>query len=134
MKREDLFIMSKLGLLFMILSMSRQSLRNSLPICRLITLTCITPLSACHEISRPAICYHFDSTDEFTPGTATPESTWHAMERVVAKVLIKSIGLSNYTGVTSMDLFNYAKIIPAVLQIEHHPYLTQEALVDFFQS
>jgi diketogulonate reductase-like aldo/keto reductase len=118
----------------MILSMSRQSLRNSLPICRLIILTCITPLSAYHEISRPAICYHFDSTDEFIPGTAIPESTWHAMERVVAKVLIKSIGLSNYTGVTSMDLFNYAKIIPDVLQIEHHPYLTQEALVNFFQS
>ena len=33
-----------------------------------------------------------------------------------------------------MDLLRYAKIPPATLQIEHHPYLTQEGLVKFAQS
>jgi diketogulonate reductase-like aldo/keto reductase len=28
-----------------------------------------------------------------------------------------------------MDVLRYARVLPQVLQIEHHPYLTQEPLV-----
>jgi D-xylose reductase len=82
----------------------------------------------------PAVRYPSDWTDEFIPGTATLESTWHAMESLVDQGLAKSIGISNYNAASIMDLLNYAKIKPAVLQIEHHPYLTQEALIKFVQS
>jgi len=57
--------------------------------------------------------------------------TWAAMEALVDAGKIKHIGVCNY-GVSLMrDLLNYARIHPSVLQIESHPYLTQEALIRF---
>lgn len=53
------------------------------------------------------------------------------MEGLVDKGLAKSIGISNFNGQLIMDMLRYAKIPPATLQIEHHPYLTQESLVNF---
>ncbi len=68
------------------------------------------------------------------PGNATIQETWQAMEKLVENGLAKSIGISNFNGQLLMDLLRYAKIVPATLQIEHHPYLTQEGLVKFGQS
>ena len=56
------------------------------------------------------------------------------MEELVEKGLCKSIGVSNFRGVLLMDLLRYAKVKPATLQIEHHPYLTQEGLVKYAQD
>ena len=56
------------------------------------------------------------------------------MESLVGKGLAKSIGISNFNGQLIMDLLRYAKIPPATLQIEHHPYLTQPGLVHLAQS
>ena len=68
------------------------------------------------------------------PGNATIQETWTAMESLVHKGLTKSIGISNFNGALIMDLLRYAKIVPATLQIEHHPYLTQEGLVKLAQG
>jgi D-xylose reductase len=51
------------------------------------------------------------------------------MEGLVEKGLTKSIGISNFQGALILDLLRYAKIRPAVLQIEHHPYLVQPNLL-----
>ena len=67
------------------------------------------------------------------PGNATIQETWTAMESLVEKGLAKSVGISNFQGSLLMDLLRYAKIAPATLQIEHHPYLTQEGLVKLAQ-
>jgi len=57
--------------------------------------------------------------------------TWAAMERLVDAGKVKHIGVCNY-GVSLMrDLSNYARIQPSVLQIESHPYLTQDALLRY---
>jgi D-xylose reductase len=53
------------------------------------------------------------------------------MEKAVEQGLIKHIGISNYTGALILDCLAYAKIHPSVLQIEHHPYLTQPKLYLF---
>lgn len=50
------------------------------------------------------------------------------------KGLCRSIGVSNFKGVLLMDLLRYARVRPATLQIEHHPYLTQEGLVKYAQD
>jgi len=67
-------------------------------------------------------------------GKATIQQTWNAMESLVEKGLSKSIGISNFNGQLIMDLLRYARIVPATLQIEHHPYLTQQGLVSFAQE
>ena len=56
------------------------------------------------------------------------------MEQLVDNGLCKSIGVSNFRGVLLMDLLRYAKVRPAALQIEHHPYLMQEGLVKYAQE
>lgn len=60
--------------------------------------------------------------------------TWKAMEALVKKGKVKSIGISNFTGALIEDLLRGAEIPPAVLQIEHHPYLQQKRLVEWVQS
>lgn len=55
--------------------------------------------------------------------------TWKAMEQLVDNGLTKQIGVCNYNTGLMHDLLSYARIKPAMLQIESHPYLTQEALL-----
>lgn len=60
--------------------------------------------------------------------------TWQAMEALVDLGLTKNIGVCNYNSALLMDLMNYATIKPYALQIESHPYLTQEKLIKQAQS
>lgn len=55
--------------------------------------------------------------------------TWQAMEALVDKGLTKHIGVCNYNTGLLNDLMNYARIKPAMVQVESHPYLTQERLM-----
>lgn len=57
--------------------------------------------------------------------------TWQAMEELIKAGLVKAIGVSNFTAPMLLDLLTCAKIIPAMNQIELHPYLQQESLVAF---
>lgn len=41
---------------------------------------------------------------------------------------------SNFNGSLFLDVHRYARIPPAVLQIEHHPYLVQQPLIDLAKS
>lgn len=60
--------------------------------------------------------------------------TWAAMEQLIDKSLTKQIGVCNYNSGLLNDLLSYAKIKPAMLQIESHPYLTQEPLLRLCQQ
>jgi D-xylose reductase len=51
------------------------------------------------------------------------------MEQLVDDKLVRNIGLSNTQGSLLIDVNRYARHPISVLQIEHHPYLTQEPLV-----
>jgi len=65
----------------------------------------------------------------------TPMSeTWGAMEDLVTAGLAKNIGLSNCQGSLILDVLRYAKYEPQVLQVELHPYLSQEALVQLCKT
>ncbi len=75
-----------------------------------------------------------DPSDEvpmLKPASVPLQDTWRAMETLVDSGLARHIGVCNY-GVSLMrDLLNYARIAPAVLQVESHPYLTQAKLMRF---
>ena len=57
--------------------------------------------------------------------------TWRAMEGLVTAGLVRNIGVCNYNVALLRDLLSQAKIRPAVLQVELHPYLTQEKVLRF---
>lgn len=71
-----------------------------------------------------------DATEPMMKRARVPlHQTWHAMEDLVSKDLVKRIGVCNYSSALIHDLMSYARNKPAILQIEAHPYLTQEKLI-----
>ena len=74
----------------------------------------------------------------FDPNAAEPRmetapvplhETWQAMEALVEAGLTTQIGVCNYNTGLLHDLMSYATIKPSVLQVESHPYLTQQRLM-----
>ncbi|KAF9766224.1 Glycerol 2-dehydrogenase (NADP(+)) [Fusarium sp. DS 682] len=63
--------------------------------------------------------------------TENPEPTWRAMEEIYASGKARAIGVSNWTIEGLKKLLSFAKVKPAVNQIEIHPFLPNEELVQF---
>jgi diketogulonate reductase-like aldo/keto reductase len=57
--------------------------------------------------------------------------TWQALERLVDDGHCKSIGLSDITLKKLREIVAVARIKPAVVQVESHPYLPEWDLLDF---
>ena len=137
-KREDLFLVSKLWNSF-------HDGDKVEPICRKQLADWDIDYFDLYIVHFPISLKYVDPKDRYppgftydgknvVPGKASIQETWTAMESLVEKKLAKSIGISNFNGQLIMDLLRYAKIVPATLQIEHHPYLTQEGLVKLAQD
>ncbi|CAK3816473.1 Glycerol 2-dehydrogenase (NADP(+)) [Lecanosticta acicola] len=63
--------------------------------------------------------------------TKNQQPTWRAMEEVYEAGKAKAIGVSNWTIPGLKDLLSWAKVKPAVNQVEIHPFLPNEELVKF---
>ncbi|KAJ7528671.1 hypothetical protein O6H91_15G013000 [Diphasiastrum complanatum] len=59
------------------------------------------------------------------------ESTWHAIEKCMELRLTKAVGVSNFGVKKLSDMLKYAKIPPAVNQVEMHPIWQQPTLKTF---
>ncbi|MFO8002535.1 MAG: aldo/keto reductase [Marinilabilia sp.] len=59
------------------------------------------------------------------------KETWRALEALYDEGRIKAIGVSNFMQHHLEDLMGSASVIPMVNQIEFHPYLVQQDLLDF---
>jgi diketogulonate reductase-like aldo/keto reductase len=66
----------------------------------------------------------------YDPGVTLVE-TWRALERLVDDGQCKSIGLSDVTLEKVREIVAAARIKPAVVQVESHPYLPEWDLLDF---
>lgn len=60
--------------------------------------------------------------------------TWKAMEALVKKGKLKTIGVSNFSVAKIEEIWDAAEIKPAVNQVELHPYFAQPDLVKWCQD
>ncbi|CAH2101537.1 unnamed protein product [Euphydryas editha] len=72
-----------------------------------------------------------DNEAKVIPSPVDYVDTWKAMEKLVDLGLTKSIGLSNFNKKQIDRVMEVARIKPASLQIEVHPYLNQVKLIDY---
>ncbi|PSR94173.1 NADP-dependent oxidoreductase domain-containing protein [Coniella lustricola] len=134
--RSDLFIVSKLWNTF------HEASRVE-PICRKQLADWGIDYFDLYLIHFPVALEYIDPSVRYPPGwfvddagteirssKATIQETWQAMEALVQDGgLARSIGVSNFQAQLIYDLLRYARIKPATLQIEHHPYLVQPLLL-----
>ena len=74
----------------------------------------------------------YDPTAEvprMEPDLVPIAETWGAMEGLVEAGLVKEIGVCNFNTGLLHDLIASSRRPPALLQVESHPYLTQERLI-----
>ena len=78
----------------------------------------------------------FDYLDLFLihwplPSIGDFAETWKAMQEISESGRVKAIGVSNFQEAHLQRLFDETSIVPAVNQIEVHPYLVQDSLRAF---
>ncbi len=59
------------------------------------------------------------------------KDTWRALEKLYAEKKVRAIGVSNFLQHHLEDLMETAETVPMVNQMEFHPYLVQQELIDF---
>ena len=62
------------------------------------------------------------------------KETWKALEKLYKEERVRAIGVSNFLQKHLHDLLSSDQIVPMVNQIEFHPYLVQQDLIDFCAS
>ncbi|KUJ14590.1 Aldo/keto reductase [Mollisia scopiformis] len=60
--------------------------------------------------------------------------TWKSMEKLLATGKVKAIGVANYSVRYLEQLLPHCTVVPAVNQIENHPSLPQQEIVDFCKA
>ena len=64
----------------------------------------------------------------------TLQDTWEALESLVDEGRCKAIGLSDVDVKKAKEIFGSARIKPAVVHVESHPYLPEWELLEFCQQ
>ncbi len=107
--------------------------------------------ASCHRLQLDYIdCYLIHTPFAFQPGdeqdprdgqgrviydeAITLADTWRALERLVDGGHCKSIGLSDIKLEKLQEIVAIARIKPAVVQVESHPFLPEWALLEFCRT
>jgi diketogulonate reductase-like aldo/keto reductase len=68
------------------------------------------------------------------PVSAQRGESWRALEALHAEGQVRAIGVSNYTIEHLQELLATARVVPAVNQVEFHPWLYQKELLEFCRA
>jgi diketogulonate reductase-like aldo/keto reductase len=113
LKREELFLTTKIAVSHFGYSRAKQSFDES--------------LEKLQTDYVDLLLLHF-------PVTLLRRRAWQALEEIQAAGQAKTIGVSNYTIRHLEEMKDYAKVLPAVNQVELHVFLQQPELVKYCQD
>lgn len=83
---------------------------------------------------RTGLRYPASVADILAPQQHSISATWSAMEQLVREGLVRSIGVSNFSVRFLEHLRATQSIAPQVNQVECHPYLQQNQLLQYCRS
>jgi len=132
-KREDLFITSKLWNTFHRPDLVRGALETTLKNLN----TSYVDLYLIHwpfAYKEDGELFPKGANDQLEFSSVDYLDTWKALEECVDAGLAKSIGLSNFNSVQTQRVLDNCRIKPVVNQFECHPYLNQQKLSEYLKS
>ncbi len=88
-------------------------------------------IRACEESLRRLGLKYLDLYLIHWPEAGTRSETWKAMAQLLKDGKCRAVGVSNYTIRHLKELLAGSNLVPAVNQVEFHPFLFQKELLDF---
>ncbi|KAK7574431.1 hypothetical protein V9T40_011622 [Parthenolecanium corni] len=132
-KREDLYVTSKLWLTHFRADLAPKCLENTLSNLGLdyLDLYLIHWPVAMKEGDE---IFPMDENNKAIGGESNYLDAWKEMEKFVEQGLVKSIGISNFNSKQVDSILSIAKIKPVTNQVECHPYLNQKKLKEYCEG
>jgi len=132
-KREDLFITSKLWNTFHSKDAVVPALKNTLQLLGLDYID-LYLIHWPNGFQEGGSLFPADADGKNIYSDIDYTETWSSMEKCVELGLTKSIGVSNFNSKQIERVLSVATIKPANNQCECHPYLNQKKLIEFCKS
>lgn len=132
-KREDLFITSKLWNAFHSTNLVEGAIKETLRLLKIDYLDLYLihwPFGYAEGEGN----FPTDADNKVKLSEVDYLDTWKGMEGVKAAGLTKSIGVSNFNSQQIQRILDSCKVPPAMNQFECHPYLNQKKLIEFCRS